>query len=148
MPSGLPPLPVTCALCQSKEVLPGLAVHLCRPCLDRTVRFSFPWYLHVSIIAFLLVAIAGAWHSSPVLAAEFANERGEKAQAHGDYAGAKAIYEGVLQRYPKYSDALGNLAVVSNRLGDTKTRDDCLARLKVVDKNTYQDTVEKLKAHP
>ena len=113
-----PPLPaLNCQLCEQPAEA-DYPAQLCSACRTKLSKRAFPLWIKLAIILVALVFIYALAKAPASLVASIAFERGQRAEANGNYATAAKEYAKVVERFPGSTSAAARLGIAQYRAGD------------------------------
>lgn len=130
---------VHCAMCQVEVGGGPDALPLCDSCREVCRKRPLPpWVKLAAGVVGLAVLVSFATFGRALKAA-IAFERGQRAEARGDFRAAEAEYRIVLDRFPGSTKALIRLAVAADRAEDLPATVEALKKLegRSVDKDEH-----------
>ena len=110
-----PPPPLNCQLCE-KPPEPGYAAQLCSPCRTKLSKRPFPLWIKLAIILVALVLVYALAKTPASLVASIAFERGQRAEADGNYATAAKEYAKAVHKFPDSISAVARLGIARTAL--------------------------------
>ena len=133
-----------CSVCQSRGAVPDYPSPICAICRETGSRFPIPMAMRVVLAAVIVTTLYGMMRIPAAMRPALQVERAHLAEQRGDYKQALTLDESVLTHFPKDGDALSDLAVSAGRLGDLKTRDEALQKLRKLAANdsNQQDALD------
>jgi len=111
-PPPLPPL--NCQLC-GRPAEPGYSAQLCSICRKTLSKRPFPIWIKICVV---LIAVIFVYALTQMLASLTAFERGQKAEAAGNYETAASNYADAVERFPQSTLAIARLGIAQYRAGN------------------------------
>jgi hypothetical protein len=111
-PPPLPPLP--CQLC-GKVAEPGHAAQLCSDCRTTLSKRPFPLWIKLVIILVGLVFLYALAKAPASFVASIAFERGQRAEAAGNFGTAATEYAKAVEQFPESTSAVARLGIMQYR---------------------------------
>ncbi len=113
-----PPLPPpNCQLCE-QPAEPGYSVQLCSVCRTKLSKRPFPLWIKLAIILVAVVFVYALAKTPASLVASIAFERGQRAEADGNYGTAAKEYAKAVEKFPDSISAVARLGIAQYRAGD------------------------------
>lgn len=113
-----PPLPaLNCQLCE-KPAEAGYPAQLCSACRTKLSKRPLPLWIKLAIILVALVFVYALAKTPASLVASIAFERGQRAEADGNYATAAKEYAKAVDKFPDSTSAVARLGIAQYRAGD------------------------------
>jgi hypothetical protein len=113
-----PPLPpLTCQLCD-KPAEVGYSAELCSVCRTKLAKRPFPIWIKFAVILVALAFVYALAKTPASLVASIAFERGQRAEAAGNFGLAAAEYAKAVEQFPQSISAVARLGIMQYRAGD------------------------------
>src|SRR5436309_13769863 len=107
-PPPLPPL--NCQLCE-KPAEPGYSAQLCSVCRTNLSKRPFPIWIKLTIISVGFIFLYALAKTPRSLSASIAFERGQRAEAGGNFATAASEYARAVEVFPTSTLAVARLGI-------------------------------------
>ncbi len=111
-----PPSPLSCQVCQ-QPAESGYAAPLCPSCRTNLANRPFPIWIKIAAFAVGLVFLYALARSPRSLSAAVAFERGQRAEAGGNFATAASEYSKVAEAFPTSTLAVARTGIAEYQAG-------------------------------
>lgn len=119
----------SCRSCGSAPELGAYATPLCTRCRDTLSKRGVPPWVRALCLLIGVIFIVSLWGFPATVGAGISFERGQRAEARGDYGAAVHEYEKTVKRFPDSTLPLARLGIASVHARQFSEADVCFQEL-------------------